>query len=136
MKNGIIVIISIFVLFVGGCAGSFSEDGGLEPVETIVLDDDFAAQISVARADVFALDMINPVHKGHRISGAFFDPSMLRMERFIEYDNEGELRARYLFSALADGSSDVLIKMVPVSGGDQVVFKQVSVSVSGGGWLD
>ncbi|WP_129586462.1 hypothetical protein [Pseudodesulfovibrio hydrargyri] len=107
----------------------------MSPVETIVLDDEYNAALSVDKDQVFALDMLRPAAKGYRITGAAFDPAMLRMERYLEYD-DGEPRARYLFTALQEGVSDVLIRMVPVAGGDVTTYRQVTVTVgSGGGWF-
>ncbi|OIQ51866.1 hypothetical protein BerOc1_00330 [Pseudodesulfovibrio hydrargyri] len=124
-----------FVLVLSACSGTSSVDGGLSPVETIVLDDEYNAALSVDKDQVFALDMLRPAAKGYRITGAAFDPAMLRMERYLEYD-DGEPRARYLFTALQEGVSDVLIRMVPVAGGDVTTYRQVTVTVgSGGGWF-
>ncbi|WP_319585186.1 hypothetical protein [uncultured Pseudodesulfovibrio sp.] len=87
--------------------------------------------------DVFALDVASPVGKGFKITGAAFDPEMLRMERFLEYDDDGEPRARYLFTAQEEGVTDVLVRMVPVAGGDATTYRQVSVTIgAGGGWFD
>ena len=127
-----IVFFSVFVLMSLGCSGASSVNGGLEPVETIVLDETFTVRVSIDRNEVFALDMHNPIAKGYRISGAFFDPNALMMDRFIDYDDDGEPRVRYLFTGLADGVSDVLIKMTPVSGGDAMVYKEISVKIGGG----
>lgn len=128
---------AFFLLLFAGCAGSSSVDGGLNPTETIVLDEDFSAAIAVEKGDVFALDMQSPQTKGYRISGAFFDPDMLRMERFLEYDDDGQARARYLFTAVAEGATDVLIRMTPEGGGDAVIYRQVTVTVGKGkGWFD
>jgi hypothetical protein len=127
----------LFILVLNGCAGSSSVDGGLSPVETIVLDDEYNATLDVNKDAVFALDLLRPTAKGRRITGAVFDPEMVRMERYLEYDDDGEPRARYLFTALQEGVSDVLIRMVPVAGGDVSTYRQVTVTIgSGGGWFD
>ncbi|WFS61246.1 hypothetical protein LF599_11230 [Pseudodesulfovibrio thermohalotolerans] len=128
---------SYFVLFLFGCSGFSSVDGGISPVETIVLDDEYGAAVNVEKNDVFALDVSRPSSKGYRISGAAFDPEMLRMERYFEYDDDSGPRARYLFSALEEGATDVLIRMTPEAGGETVVYRQVAVSIgSGNAWLD
>lgn len=131
------VIFSFFVLAVAGCSGASSVDGGLNPVETLVLDDEYAATLNVEEHEIFALDVIRPVAKGYRISGAFFDPSILRMERYLEYEEDGEPRARYLFAGLAGGACDVLVRMVPDGGGEMEVYRQVTVTVGRAkGWFD
>ncbi len=136
-KVGVFAICAVFVLALSGCSGSSSVDGGLEPVETLVLDGEYASALNVEENEVFALDVIRPLAKGYRISGAFFDPSILRMERYLEYDDDGESRARYLFTGLTGGACDVLVRMVPVGGGEMVVYRQVTVSVGPPkGWFD
>jgi hypothetical protein len=111
-------------------------NGGLSPVETIVLDDQYSAALTVEKNEVFALDVLRPEAKGYRITGAAFDPEMLRMERYLEYDDDGEPRARYLFTALQEGATDVLIRMAPAGGGDVTTYRQVGVTIgSGGGWF-
>ncbi|MGE4421153.1 MAG: hypothetical protein AB7D39_02545 [Pseudodesulfovibrio sp.] len=84
---------------------------------------------------VFAMDVLRPTAKGYYITGAAFDPEMLRMERYLEYDDDGEPRARYLFTALQEGSTDVLVRMTPVAGGDVVTYRQVTVTIGSGGGL-
>ncbi|WP_272700166.1 hypothetical protein [Desulfovibrio sp. Fe33] len=101
------------------------------------MDDEYGAAVNVKKNDVFALDVSSPSSKGYRISGAAFDPEMLRMERYLEYDGDSGPRARYLFSALVEGATDVLIRMTPEGGGEAVVYRQVAVSIgSGGAWFD
>ena len=135
-KSLFIGFLSVFVLLLGACSGGSSVNGGLSPAETIVLDDDYGNALKVEKNDVFALDLLRPTAKGYRITGAAFDPEMLRMERYLEYD-DGEPRARYLFTALEEGATDVLVRMTPEGGGDAVVYRQVTVTVTvGGGWFD
>ncbi|XXJ20143.1 hypothetical protein ACR42D_11485 [Desulfovibrio caledoniensis] len=125
-----------FILALSGCSGASSVDGGLSPVETIVLDTEYSAALNVDKNEVFALDLLRPSAKGYRITGAAFDPVMVRMERYLEYDDDGEPRARYLFTALQEGVTDVLVRMVPVAGGDVTTYRQVTVTIgSGGGWF-
>ncbi|WP_319543632.1 hypothetical protein [uncultured Pseudodesulfovibrio sp.] len=124
--NGFSVAV-VFFFMLAGCFGSSSLETGLSPAEHIEIDDDYSTEVTLERGDVLAVDMLNPLGKGYRISGASFDPSMLRMERFFEYTEDGESRARYLFTALMDGSSDILIKMKPLQGGTEEVYRQVTV---------
>ena len=136
-KVCVVAIFTVFILAICGCSGVSSVDGGLEPVETIVLDDEYSATISVDKGDVFALDMLDPVRKGYTVTGAFFDPGVLIMERYITYEDDGESRARYLFTATGDGTTDVLVKMRRSSGGEEEIYKTVSVRIGkGGGWFD
>jgi hypothetical protein len=68
---------------------------------------------------------------GHTLTGAAFDPGVLRLDHYLEYD-EGGRRARYMFTTLENGLTDVLIKMEPAGGGDAQVYKRVSVNVGSG----
>lgn len=119
-------IVCVFMLT--ACFSSSSIETGLNPAELIEIDDDYSTEILLERGEVLAVDMPNPLAKGYRISGASFDPSMVRMERFLEYSEDGDSRARYLFTVLMDGSSDILIKMEPLQGGTEEVYRQITVS--------
>jgi len=124
-NNFALVVVCFFLL--AGCFGSSSVETGLNPAELIEIDDDYSTEVQLERGEVLAVDMPNPLAKGYRISGASFDPSMLRMERFLEYTEDGESRARYLFTVLMDGSSDILIKIKPLQDGTEDVYRQVTV---------
>lgn len=130
-------IMMCFVLFGVGCSTSSTVETGLDVAEALTLDGEYQSEIEVETGDVFALDMNNPLPKGYKLTGAAFDPDLLRMERFIEYDDDG-MRARYLFTALNSGTCDLLIRMRAVSGGEIEVFKHVTVMIDreGGGWFD
>ena len=119
----------IIILFFAGCGASVGVDSGIEPTETLDLDGEFESSMSLEKGDVIGLDMRLPVKSGYRIVGAAFDPSLLRLEHYLEYDDDGEARAEYLFSLLADGASDILIKMQPMAGGDVEIYKRVSVII-------
>ena len=123
-----ILIFSTIVLLLSGCFGSSSVDTGLEPSEIIVIDDDYATMIRLERGEVLAVDMAHPLGKGYKISGTSFDPDMLRMERYLEYEEDGVSRARYLFTVLMNGASDIIIKMTPLQGGAEEVYRQITVS--------
>ncbi|MBG0789080.1 MAG: hypothetical protein H0S80_01125 [Desulfovibrionaceae bacterium] len=99
--------------------------------EIVSLDDEYQAEIVVERGEIFALDVPEPVASGYRVSGASFDPAMFRMERYLAYDADGGPRIRYLFTALADGASDVNVKMRPAAGGREDVYRTVHVVVGG-----
>lgn len=121
----------MIILFVAGCSASSSVNGGLDPSETLVLDDDYEYNVSLDKGDLFALDMLIPITKGYRIVGTSFDPVMFKLEHYLEYTEYGESRARYLFLVLAEGASDILVKMEPLAGGAMDVYKQVNVKVGG-----
>ncbi|WP_155932586.1 hypothetical protein [Pseudodesulfovibrio alkaliphilus] len=77
---------------------------------------------------MLALDLPKPLRSGHTLVGASFDPTVLRLERYLERDGGS---ARYLFTGMENGMTDVLIKMQPREGGDVVVYKRVSITVGG-----
>ena len=118
----------MFILFMWGCGASFDADGGVEPTETLVVDGGFEFAETIEKGEILALDMRVPVKSGYVVVGASFDPEVLRLEHFLTYD-DGEPRARYLFMALANGTSDILVKMQPVGGGQVELYKRVTVNV-------
>lgn len=125
----VFTLVMMLVLPCVGCSGVSSVDAGLDVSEVAVLDDDYLTEVGVEKGESFALDVIVPLKKGYTITGALFDPGMLRMERHIEYHEDGVKRMRYLFTATGDGTCDVLIKMTPLEGGQSDVFRKVSVMV-------
>ena len=104
-------------------------DTGIEPTKTLDLDGEFEFSQSLEKGDVLGLDMRLPVKSGYRIVGAAFDPSMFRLEHYLEYNDDGVPRAEYLFTLLADGASDILIKMQPIAGGNVEIYKRVGVII-------
>lgn len=127
-----IVILLMFILTSPGCFGGYSDNAGLEVSDVVFLDDDYEAEIAVEKGEVFGLDMPYPADGAYRVTGAFFDPELFRMERYLEYEEDGEPRVRYLFTAVADGAGDVNVKMRPASGGQEDVYRTVRVLVGGG----
>lgn len=119
-----------FVLLFSGCGGDYSGDTGFDLSELVYLDSELQAEIILEKGEVFGLDMPDPVVKGHAIIGASFDPTLFRMERYIEYEDDGKPRIRYLFIALACGGSDVVIRM-RVAGGMEGIYRTARVVVGG-----
>lgn len=117
------------ILSVSGCGASLGVQSGVEPTETLDLDGEFEFSVALEKGDVLGLDMRRPVKSGYRIVGASFDPSLFRLEHYLEYGDDGEARAQYVFTLLADCASDVLIKMEPVGGGNTEIYKRVTIFV-------
>lgn len=128
-KISLCVVVLSFVLLAAGCGASLGVESDIEPTKTLVLDDEFESTVSLERGDVLGLDMRLPGKSGYKVVGASFDPSLFRLDHFLEYKADGESRAQYLFALLADGASDILIKMQPLAGGDVEIFKRVSVTI-------
>jgi len=124
------VVLLVFILLLGACGASSSINGEFDPSETLFLDDSYEYNSSVDIADVIALDVPVPASKGYVLIGASFDPAMLRLDHYLEYEDDGTTRVRYIFTTLAVGSSDILIKMEKTSGGEPEVYKQVRVAVA------
>lgn len=128
-KNVAWIGIAIFILLLAGCGASLGVDPGVEPTKTLILDDAFESSVSLEKGDILGLDMRLPVKSGYEVVGAAFDPSMFRLEHFLKYSDGGEPRVEYVFTLLANGASDILIKMRPLKGGDVDIFKRVSVTI-------
>lgn len=128
-KFGLNVCLAIIVLFTLGCGASFSNDGGIEPTDTLNLDDEFELSVKIEKEDILGVDMREPFKSGYKLIGASFDPEILSMVHFLRYDDDGEPRVQYMFQPHADGTTDVLFKMEPISGGDVEVYKRVTVNV-------
>jgi hypothetical protein len=127
---GNVAILTVFILSLSGCFGGYSVDTGLEVSEIVFLDQEHEAELRVDEGAVFGLDMPDPVTDGYSVTGAFFDPKMFRMERYIAYEDDGP-RIRYLFTAVANGAGDVSVKMRSASGGADAVYRTVEVVVGG-----
>ena len=127
-----IALLAIFILTSPGCFGGYSDDVGLEVSDVVFLNDDYEAEIAVEKGEAFGVDVPYPADGAYTISGASFDPELFRMERYLEYEEDGEPRIRYLFTAVADGAGDVNVKMRPVSGGSEDIYRTVRVTVGGG----
>ena len=59
-------------------------------------------KLAVEKGEVFGVDVPHPTDGTYVITGASFDPALFRMERYLEYEDGGEPRVRYLFTGLAE----------------------------------
>ena len=123
------IIILTFVLFLSGCSVLSSENGVTSPSQFVQLNEVFEAKTSISKGETVALDLRTPKKSGYRLVGASFDPEMLTLVNYLLYEDDERERVQYVFEALADGVSDVLIKMEPVEGGPTEIFKQVTIHV-------
>jgi len=134
-KFGLNMCLAIIVLFALGCGASFSNEGGIEPTETLDLDNEFEVSVKIEKEDVLGVDLREPFKSGYKLIGASFDPEILSMVHFLQYVDDGEQRVQYMFQPHADGTTDILFKMEPISGGDVEVYKRVTVNVGNKGSL-
>lgn len=123
------ISVAIAILFLAGCAVFSDDSAGVEVSRLIELDDGFAFKKRVKKNTLLGVDMPQPSQSGHRIIGAAFDPDLLALVNFQEYQENGERRVRYVFEAMSDGSTDVLFKMEPVAGGSTEMYKQLTVTI-------
>lgn len=122
--------LTIFVLFALGCGASYSNGGGVEPTETLDMDGDFELSVKIDREDILGVDMREPFKSGYKIVGASFDPDILSMVHFLQYTDDGDQRVQYMFQPEVDGTTDILFKMEPLSGGGEAeIYKRVTVNV-------
>lgn len=119
----------MFILFLGGCGALSNDMDGISPDKTAVLDGEFEYVEKIEKGKVIAFDMNTPVSSGFQVIGASFDPDILKLEGFLEYERDGKERVQYDFRARKNGSTDVLIKMKPRVGGGAEVYKRITVFV-------
>jgi len=93
------------------------------------LDGEFEYVEKIEKGKVIAFDMNTPAASGFQVIGASFDPDILKLEGFLEYERDGKERVQYDFRARENGSTDVLIKMKPRVGGGAEVYKRITVFV-------
>ncbi len=131
------VVFTVFILFLTGCGASLSGDVGIEPTEILELDGEFQGETSIGKDEVVALDMRIPKKSGYKLVGASFNPEIMRMVHYLVYEDDGQPRAQYMFQAVADGTTTVLIKMQPEVGGDVEIYKQITINIGkGDGFFD
>ena len=121
--------LTMFILLAMGCGAIFSGDGGVEPSETLVMDDDYELSVKIEKDDILGVDMHAPTKSGRKLIGASFDPEVITLIHYLEYDEDGVRRVQYMFRPVADGTTDILFKMEPLAGGDMEIFKRVTVNV-------
>ncbi|GAB6127282.1 hypothetical protein [Humidesulfovibrio idahonensis] len=75
------------------------------------------------------LDMRDPHASGYVFAGTSFDPALLRLDNIEPYD--GSKRIRYAFTTLAEGESDIVIKIRKEEPGYRPdVFKRITVTIT------
>ncbi len=119
------------MLLLCGCGMFFGGSEQDSPSKTLTLDEEFEYSVTISKDDLLELDIPQPTQAGYSIEGAAFDPSMLSLEHFFNSSDEGARRVRYIFRALQDGISDVLIKMRKEKDGRVEMYKRVTVNVGG-----
>lgn len=122
---------ALFLL--GGC-GVFSGGGSdFDNASQYDLDGVDSMRIEVEQGELFVLDMRQPDAGMGVIKGAVFDPMLLRLEKYVEDREPGEVpRVRYLFTPLAPCATSIQVKLHgKAAEGRPQVYKQVDLIVVG-----
>jgi hypothetical protein len=130
-RQVIILLLSTFFLL-GGC-GFFSGSGSdFDTASQYDLDGVDSMRIEVEQGELFVLDIRQPDTGMGTIKGAVFDPVLLRLEKYVEDREPGEVpRVRYLFTPLAPCATSIIIKLHGnTSEGHPSVYKQIDVMVA------
>ncbi len=111
-----------------GCAHMPRMLGGSGDLD-LRLDGEQLHEASLPVGRSLVLDMRDPGLSGYVFSGTVFDTNQLRLMGIEPVD--GGARIRYTFAALAEGESEVVIKIrKPEPGYRSDVFKRVRVTIT------
>jgi hypothetical protein len=111
-----------------GCAHMPRMLGGSGDLE-LRLDGEQAHEASLPVGRNLILDMRDPGLSGYVFSGTIFDTNQLRLVGIEPFD--GGKRIRYTFTTLAEGESEVVIKIrKPEPGYRPDVFKRVRLTIT------
>jgi len=111
-----------------GCAHMPRMLGGSGDLD-LRLDGEQVHEASLAVGRTLVLDMRAPGLSGHVFSGTVFDTNQLRLAGIEPVD--GGNRIRYTFATLAEGESEVVIKIrKPEPGYRPEAFKRVRVTIT------
>jgi len=102
--------------------------GGSADVE-LKLDGEQKHATELPEGKMLTLDMRDPHASGYVFSGTSFDPALLKLDNIEPYD--GSKRVRYIFTTLAEGESDIVIKIRREEPGYRPdVFKRITVTIT------
>lgn len=125
----LIFIILMIILFSAGCGASLDVADGIEPNIILDFDNEYELAETIEKDWLVGLTMRSPEKSGHVIIGASFDPDILKLVHFYDYEEDGVRRKAYILKAVADGLSDVVIKMKELKSGDIMVYKRAQINV-------
>ena len=100
--------LALLTMLAAGCAHVPRMLGG-NGNENLMLDGEQKHETDLPVGHSLTLDMRDPALSGYMFSGTLFDTSLLRLDGIEPYD--GGKRVRYMFTALAQGECDVVIKI-------------------------
>lgn len=102
-------LIALASFALGGCASMPRMLGGGNGDVLLNVDGEQKHETSVPHGQTLTLDMRDPGPSGYGFAGTVFDPNMMRLEAIEQ--PEGGARARYVFTALRPGETDIQIKI-------------------------
>ncbi|MDR3640506.1 MAG: hypothetical protein P4L39_04210 [Humidesulfovibrio sp.] len=102
--------------------------GGSANVE-LQLDGEQQHQTDLPVGKTLTLDMRDPGASGYLFAGTSFNPDLLRLDSIIPFE-EGT-HVRYVFTTLAEGQCDIIIKINRKEPGYRPdIFKMISVTIT------
>lgn len=104
-----LALIALASFALGGCASMPRMLGGGNGDVLLNVDGEQKHETSVPHGQTLTLDMRDPGPSGYGFAGTVFDPNMMRLEAIEQ--PEGVARARYVFTALRPGETDIQIKI-------------------------
>ncbi len=104
-----LALFALTPLALGGCASMPRMLGGGNGDVLLNVDGEQKHETSVPHGQTLTLDMRDPKPSGYGFAGTVFDPNMMRLEAIEQ--PEGGARARYVFTALRPGETDIQIKI-------------------------
>jgi len=117
----------VLCLFLGACSHMPRMLGGT-PDEDMRLDGEQRHEVELNVGRTLSLDMRDPGLSGYVFAGTAFNPDLLRLDGIEPL--EGGKRMRYVFTALAEGECDIIIKIrKPEPGYRADVFKLIHVTI-------
>ncbi len=123
-----LICLVLAALLASGCAHVPRVLGGTGN-ENLMLDGEQKHETDLPVGHTLTLDMRDPSLSGYVFSGTAFDAKLLRLEGIEPYD--GGKRVRYMFTTLAEGECEVVIKIRKNEAGYiPDVFKRIRVTIT------
>ena len=117
------------IFFANGCGMMFGNDSGYSDVVEIALDEPNDVPITMALGQNLVVDMVHPGQKGRELTGASFDPAMLKLVHFSLETDDGIPMARYVFEAVGVGIVGVVFKAA-APGGEPETYRSMTVEIN------
>jgi hypothetical protein len=124
----VVLLVLALGLALAACSHMPRMLGGTPNVE-LWLDGEQKHEAELPVGRTLTLDMRDPGASGYVFAGTSFDATLLRLDAIEPF--EGGKRVRYIFTALAEGQCDIMVKIRREEPGYRPdVFKLVSVTIT------